>query len=80
MIDQFQFYLGIQKPFLTIPSIQYQYGEKSYIKYVWDACTEVDMKLYISNLYIPQSKYTNDSYHGYPYKPLLPSMETIQVK
>ena len=62
MIDQFQFYLGIQKPFLTLPSTQYQYSLKSYIKYIWDACTEVKLQLYLSNLYIPRSRYLNDHF------------------
>ena len=62
MIDQFQFHLGIQQPFFTLSSTKYQYGLKSYIKYVWDACTEINMELHISNLYIPQSQYIQDHF------------------
>ena len=60
LMEQYQFFLGIHQPFLSLPSTNYQYGIKHMLQYVWDACTELQVTLHMPSLHIQPLYCVND--------------------
>ena len=61
-IKQYQQYIGTELPIFSQSSANFQYGEKHIIKYLWDACSSINLTFEITDLQLPPKSFANDRY------------------
>ena len=61
-LEQYQLFLGLEKPLLMQSPENFQYGETHIIQYIWEACAISNLQFHIPNLRIQKRRFSNDKF------------------